>query len=242
MNKLKWFLLVEAALLLLLIFQLIQNIDLLIVILSGFLLVKLSRKNGNNQSILYWVGWFLVGLGVLSTFSIWLMMAVALFYLIINGDSILESLQIDSIINMPWKRKKYYGIETKEPVSHAGKRRKQKWLGSEHIGEQVYEWNDINLSIFMGDSLIDLGNTLLPDEENVILIRKGIGQTKVIVPMGVGVAIQHSVLQGNLTFDLENYRLSNEVITLHSKDFDTATRKIKIISNTLLGDFEVIYL
>ncbi len=242
MNRFKWFLLVEAALLLLLIFQLIQNMDLLVVILVGAVLIKLSGRKTNRSSVLYWIGWFLIGLGVLSTFTIWVMLTIALFYLIINSGSILESLQIGSIIDMPWKRKEYYGVETTEPVDHAGERRKQKWLGNEHIGENVYEWNDINISIFMGDSIIDLGNTLLPDEENVILIRKGIGQTKVIVPMGVGVSIQHSVLQGNVNFDLENYRLSNETITLYSDDFDTATRKIKIISNTLLGDFEVIYL
>ena len=224
------------------IFQLVQNVDLLVVIIVGMLLIYASRKPGGKRSVVFWIGWFMIGLSVLSTFTFWLMLAVGLAFAIIKGGSLFENLQVDAIVDMPWKQKKYMGVETKEPVSHAGKRRKQQWLGNQHIGEDVYEWNDINISLLMGDTIIDLGNTLLPNEENVVLLRKGLGQTRIIVPMGVGVSVHHSVLKGTVTFDHQVYPLSNETITLYSKDYDTATRTIKIVSNSLLGDFEVIYL
>ncbi len=36
--------------------------------------------------------------------------------------------------------------------------------------------------------------------------------------------------------------LINETVKLYSRDYDETNRKIKIVSNSLLGDLEVIYL
>lgn len=239
---LKIFLLIESVLLLFTFYQLFRDFDLLLVIVGGIILLKISDKKKKRTSLFRWIGWFMIISSLLSVFTAWIMVAFALLFFIFQGSHMLEDLNVSSLFDVPWKKKNYIGVEVKEPIPEEGIRRKQQWIGNKTIGSTIFEWDDINISVLMGDTIIDLGNTLLPDEQNVILIRKGLGHTKVIVPIGVGVFIQHSVLQGKLGFDGEKYQLSNETITLSSEDYHTATRKIKILSNVLIGDLEVIYL
>ena len=47
-------------------------------------------------------------------------------------------------------------------------------FANERIGNNIYEWDDINIDLISGDTIIDLGNTLLPKEDNIIIIRKGL--------------------------------------------------------------------
>lgn len=238
----KIFLIIEGMLLLLTAFQLVQDWELLVLLFIGIVMIKTGKRRPEKSAITHWIGWFFIALSVLSTFTIWLMLGVAIIFFVLNGGNIMDTLNLGTSFDTPWKKKKYYGVETKEPMNRSGKRRKQQWFGDTTIGSSVYEWDDINISVLMGDTIIDLGNTLLPDAENVVLIRKGMGQTRVIIPMGVGISLQHSAIQGLAVFDNEPYHLSNETITLYSKNYTTATRKIKIVSNTIFGDFEVIYL
>ncbi|QIK51008.1 cell wall-active antibiotics response protein [Jeotgalibaca porci] len=238
----KLFLIIEGLLLLLTAFQLVQDWELLILLLIGLIMTRASKGAFEKRTLRHWVGWFFIILSVLSTVTIWVMLAVAVIFFVINGGNIMETLNLGTSFNAPWKKKQYYGVEVVEPTNRSGKRRKQKWLGDTTIGSSIFEWDDINISVLMGDTIIDLGNTLLPDEDNVILIRKGIGQTRVIIPMGVGICLQHSAVQGLALFDNEPFHLTNESITLYSKNYATATRKIKIVSSSFFGDFEVIYL
>lgn len=238
----KVFLIIEGLLLLLTAFQLVQDWELLILLLIGLIMIKTGKKTIEKRTLTYWVGWFFIVLSILSTFTIWVMLSVAVIFFVINGGNIMEMLNLGTSFNAPWNKKQYFGVETVEPTDRSGKRRKQKWLGDTTIGSSVYEWDDINISVLMGDTIIDLGNTLLPDENNVILIRKGIGQTRIIIPMGVGICLQHSAVQGLVMFNNEPSHLTNESITLYTKNYTTATRKIKIVSSTFFGDFEVIYL
>lgn len=238
----KLFLIIEGLLLLMTAFLLVEDWELLTMLIMGLILVKTGKKTVERRSFLYWIGWFFIVLSVLSTFTIWLMLAIAIVFFVFNGGNIMETLNFGTTFNAPWKKKQYYGIKTVEPIDRSGKRKKQKWFGDTTIGNAVFEWDNINISVMMGDTIIDLGNTLLPDEDNVILIRKGIGQTRVIVPRGVGILLQHSAVQGLIFFDNEPVHLVNETLTLYSKNYATATRKIKIVSSTIFGDFEVIYL
>ena len=58
--------------------------------------------------------------------------------------------------------------------------------------------NDLNAIGLTGDINIEslgtplLGNTLLPKEDNIIIIRKGFGRTRILVPLGVAILLEHS--------------------------------------------------
>lgn len=121
------------------------------------------------------------------------------------------------------------------------KRQTHQWFGDTTIGEQLYTWDDINLSVIAGDTIIDLGNTLLPAKrENVILLRKSFGRTRILVPVGTKVRINHSALIGKLKLDENQYKLHNETINLTLNDQEDS-RELRIITNVLIGDLEVIY-
>lgn len=142
--------------------------------------------------------------------------------------------------NAPWKRKSLVVVETSSTTEKNGKRMKRPWIGNERIGNAIYEWDDINFSILAGDTIIDLGNTLLPKDESFVVIRKGFGKTRILVPVGVGVMIEHSAIRGKISFEGDSYTLKNETVKMYSDQYEESIRKIKIITNVLIGDIEVI--
>lgn len=131
-------------------------------------------------------------------------------------------------------------VETIEPENKNGRRFKRKWFGNQRIGDTVYEWDDINMTIISGDTLVDLGNTLLPKEDNVILIRKAFGRTRLLVPVGIGVMIEHSALTGNVKLDNQVIKLKNDAVKVYSDDYSQTQRRLKVVSTTFVGDLEVI--
>ena len=140
----------------------------------------------------------------------------------------------------PWNEKEIVVVETTDSLPKNAKRFKRNWLGNERIGNTIYEWDDINFSIFMGDTIIDLGNTILPKNESYIVIRKGFGKTRILVPNGIGIMIEHSAVKGKITFEEQQYILENESVKLYSKHYEDQARTLKIITNVLVGDLEVI--
>lgn len=167
----------------------------------------------------------------------WLMLVFAVLFLGLKGFELAG-------ISMPShslkKRKSIVMVDSTEPISHNGERKRQGWIGNERIGTQVFEWDDINISILAGDTLVDLGNTLLPKEDSIVIVRKGFGRTRILVPYGVGLVLEHATLYGKVDFDDEQYMLRNESLKVYSEDYDGSQRRLKIITNTLVGDIEVI--
>ncbi len=120
---------------------------------------------------------------------------------------------------------------------------KNRWLGEDtNSADSIYSWEDINFSKIIGNTVFDLGNTILPKEQNIILIRKGIGNTKILIPEGIAVSIDVSMLIGKVTLKQEELTLKNETFKWQTDKYFENKRKIKIISNSLVGEFEVIFL
>ena len=131
-------------------------------------------------------------------------------------------------------------IQTEQLKPHNNERTKQQLIGNQRIGSDVYEWDDINIAIATGDTIIDLGNTLLPKDDNIVIVRKGVGRTRILVPLGIAISLEHATIVGNVYFEEEQFALKNESIKIYSNDYDENPRRLKIITNTLLGDVEVI--
>ncbi|MDN6162295.1 MAG: cell wall-active antibiotics response protein LiaF, partial [Atopostipes sp.] len=94
----------------------------------------------------------------------------------------------------------------------------------------------------IGNTTFDLGKTLLPREENIILIRQAIGKVKILIPEETAVSVDFSVSIGRIILDSTEYSLVNENFTWHSTNYYSRDRKIKIVSNLLIGELEVIFL
>lgn len=239
-NPWRFFIVVEAILFIFALWQILHNPGLAFLLVAGILSVlyvskKVHRSNFNNFQLV--LGIIFIVVSVINSSAIWIMLVFAVLFIGIKG---VEISGVDITQRAPWRKKQMIMVETcnKEPKN--GRRFKRPWFANERIGSNIYEWDDINIDILSGDTIIDLGNTLLPKNDSIIIIRKGFGRTRVLVPMGVAVVLEHSTFYGNVRFEDEKYHLKNESLKLYSNDFDTNNRRLKIITNSLLGDVEVI--
>ncbi|MFS7259517.1 cell wall-active antibiotics response protein LiaF [Carnobacterium divergens] len=243
-NNWQFFILIESLLFVYLIFQIFSTVPLMIAFVAGLVMSIWSLKNkftkGHNNSFFLVLGGLLVVFVLLSTSSIWLMLIFAIFFFSISGNQLFTNMKRKNFSNAPWKRKSLVVVETSSTTEKNGKRMKRPWIGNERIGNAIYEWDDINFSILAGDTIIDLGNTLLPKDESFVVIRKGFGKTRILVPVGVGVMIEHSAIRGKISFEGDSYTLKNETVKMYSDQYEESIRKIKIITNVLIGDIEVI--
>ncbi|MGC6769626.1 cell wall-active antibiotics response protein LiaF [Enterococcus sp. LJL128] len=239
-NPWRFFIIVEALLFVCALWQVIHNTPLLILLILGVLSVVFSTRRprrNNFNSFLLIMGVILILIGVINSPAVWLMVVFAILFIGLKG---VEVAGIDITQRAPWKKKQMMIIETTNVESKNGRRFKRPWFANERIGSNVYEWDDININVLSGDTIVDLGNTLLPKDDNVIIVRKGFGRTRILVPLGVAVLLEHSTFFGSVTFEDEKYHLKNESFKIYSDSYDDNPRRLKIITNTLLGDVEVI--
>lgn len=237
----KFFLAIELLLIIWLLYQLTSNFFVALLAISGILvLISSSKSKESKRNRNYMVGIFLLLFAVMSTSAFWLLLLFTVGFVSIKGSAGLTSLNKRFFTNAPWNEKDMIMVETAETTPKSGRRQKRDFIGHQKIGSHIFEWDDINFSIFMGDTIIDLGNTFLPKTESYIVIRKGFGKTRILVPQGIGVMVEHSALKGNVLFEGQGYALLNESVKLYSRNFDKDNRKLKIITSSLVGDIEVI--
>ena len=123
------------------------------------------------------------------------------------------------------------------------KREKNQWLGNlHHFGSSdTCRFDDINLFRLMGKDTIHLEQVIITNHDNVIILRKFFGNTKIIVPVDVAVSLKVNNLYGELQFlDQPVYELRNESISLTTPDFKRAHKSVKIVLSTFLGNVEVV--
>ena len=240
-NNWKWFLLIESLLLIVALYQLIHNLFILGLFAIGGWLIFLSRdQQKRKRRMPLVIGIFLMAFALMSLAGFWYMLIGAVVFLYLNYGKVFSKMDSFNFQQAPWNEKEIVVVETTDSLPKNAKRFKRNWLGNERIGNTIYEWDDINFSIFMGDTIIDLGNTILPKNESYIVIRKGFGKTRILVPNGIGIMIEHSAVKGKITFEEQQYILENESVKMYSKHYEDQARTLKIITNVLVGDLEVI--
>lgn len=132
-----------------------------------------------------------------------MMVVLAVLFIGLKG---VEISGID-LTKMLLAKKQIMMVQTEQLKTHNNERKRQQLFGNQRIGNDVYEWDDINIAIISGDTIIDLGNTLLPKDDNIVIVRKGIGRTRILVPLGVAIRLEHATLVGNVLFEEEQFSL-----------------------------------
>lgn len=197
---------------------------------------KKFRRHTLSRTCGVLLGTLMICIPLFSTMSIWIVIGLSVLLVVMLFSKIFTAFShFPSIAS----KKEYISPEIIDAT--VVKRQKQQWI-SKDSSSSTYEWDDINMNVALGDTIIDLGNTILPREENVIIIRKGMGEVRIIVPVGVGIAIHHSGLYGQLQFEGENISIRNEQIVLHSYNYQDASKRIRIYTNVLVGEVKVIEL
>ncbi|WP_130859324.1 cell wall-active antibiotics response protein LiaF [Gracilibacillus phocaeensis] len=114
------------------------------------------------------------------------------------------------------------------------------WFGKYHTTEQGFVWQDLNFQSAIGDVVIDLNNTMLPDDDAVIVIRQLAGKVTIIVPYDVEIILDHTVLFGDIyAFEHEEKNAFNRHIQVQTKGFEISDQRVRIFTQMIAGKFEV---
>jgi lia operon protein LiaF len=115
----------------------------------------------------------------------------------------------------------------------------QRIFGDQKTSDTAYGWRDVNIHGGFGDRLIDLSNTVLPDQA-VISIRHFVGNIKIDVPYEVEVCILHSAVFGRANILGEHHlKLVNQSISYQTENYLNEKPCVKIITSIFSGDIEV---
>lgn len=106
--------------------------------------------------------------------------------------------------------------------------------------DSAYGWRDVNIHGGFGDRIIDLSNTVLPNDTAVISIRHFIGNIEIYVPYEVEVSVHHSSVFGRAhIFSHSHWKLMNKSLHYQTEHYDSAYPRVKIITSLFSGDIEV---
>ena len=115
-----------------------------------------------------------------------------------------------------------------------------KIFDDQKTSDTAYQWRDINIHGAFGDRVVDLSNTVLPNETAIISIRHFMGNIEVYVPYEVEVSIHHSSIFGRAhIFGEHHWNLVNKTLLYQTENYDQATPRVKIVTSILSGDIEV---
>ncbi len=227
------------------IYEVLDNSFSLFMLVFGIIMFFLrTRVSKNIQNIFFLVGISSILLALFSSRIVLAFLVVGLLLFIGDNPEIFQ------LIRNLFTNKKEFNksndfimVDFADNLQSPIKLTRNRWIGEDRDTEnEIYSWEDINFTKFIGNTVFDLGNTILPKENNIILIRKGVGKTKLLIPEGVAVSINVSMLAGKVYFGNEKIDLKNETIQWYSANYSTSTRRLKLISNVLIGEVEVVFL
>lgn len=230
MRKFQIFLFIEACLLTgALIMMVSEHFSRFLLILLLFLLLirYYTGKQGNNfilvaVSILFF---FIIMLNPFVILAIFVALIYSLFllYPMMNQEREDTNLVFEEVVTV--------------------KREKNRWFGNLHhfSSYQTCRFDDINLFRLMGKDTIHLEHVILTNHDNVIILRKIVGTTKIIVPVDVEVSLSVNSLYGDLIFfDQPKRSLRNEQFHQETRDYLKSPKSVKILLTTMVGDVEVV--
>lgn len=229
MRKVQFFVIVETILLVMgLMTIMANNLSSFILILVLILLALRFYNQDKRNNLLLTVG--LVLLFLILMLNPYIIMAIVLgvVYVVINRFSQVK------------KKNRFALVRFCEEDLKAKPIRNQ-WIGADMHDSDFYAFDDINMVRLTGSDTIDLSNVIVTGKDNVVIIRKVFGPTKILVPIDVSVKLNVSAIYGSVRyFDFEEYDLRNESLKLwHPKD-EECLKAVKVIVNVLAGDVEVV--
>ncbi|ABO65822.1 MULTISPECIES: cell wall-active antibiotics response protein LiaF [Geobacillus] len=188
------------------------------------------RKRGK---VLFWIGGISLVFHVFTMVTARLVIVAGLFYVLWK---FFQSKQQPTVIRpVIIEAKDSQGeVIDRKPLFH------NVLFGRQTTPEHVYEWDDVNIQTGIGDTVIDVSNTVLPKGEAVIVVRGLIGHVRVLVPYEVETKVVHSAIFGGGTvFGQEARHLLNQTLIYQTPSYQAAERKLKIVTSLMIGHLEV---
>ncbi|ASA98327.1 cell wall-active antibiotics response protein LiaF [Streptococcus agalactiae] len=228
MKKFQFFLLVEAVVLVMGLMKILSDDWTSFIFILALILLALRFYNNDSRHN------FLLTTSLLLLFLIFMLnpyiiaaVVFAVLYVLINHFSQVK------------KKNRYALIQFKNHQLDVKTTRNQ-WLGTDQHESDFYDFEDINIIRISGTDTIDLTNVIVSGQDNVIIIQKVFGDTKVLVPLDVAVKADISSVYGSVQyFDFEEYDLRNESIKLSQEEEYYLLKRVKLVVNTIAGKVEV---
>lgn len=229
MKKVQFFLLVEAFIFTLALFDILASETARILLLLAALLLVIwyftSRKV--NSLLITSANILILLVFVLNPFFI-VGVLIALLYVVVNFFARNE------------KKNQYTHIIMDEETVSVD-RKKNKWLGNQIHTRDHYGFEDINIIRLFGNDVVDLDETVLVGRDNIVMVRKVFGRTKIVVPIDVEVSLSATSLYGQVRFlGLSEWDLRNESFSISSSHYKESHKRVKIVNSSLFGDVEVV--
>lgn len=229
MKKFQFFLLVECILLAMGIMTILAKSITSFVFILVVILLALRFYNQDSRNN------FLLTMSMLLLFLIFMLnpyiisaILLAIIYVVINHFS-----QV--------KKKNRYALIRFSDGGINVKQMRHQWIGAATYDSDYYSFDDINIVRITGSDIIDLSNVIVRGEDNVIVIRKLYGNTKIYIPVDVTVKLDVSLVYGSIRFfDFKEYDLRNESLKLACQVDNNHLKKVKIIVNAIAGEVEVL--
>ncbi|KHF42035.1 cell wall-active antibiotics response protein LiaF [Halalkalibacter okhensis] len=112
-------------------------------------------------------------------------------------------------------------------------------IGEVHYLGEAFELNDLTIWNGIGEVRIDLSRAIIPEGETVIVVQALIGEVDFYVPEDLAVSIQASSIIGEVSLFHESHGGINQQLSIASKDYKQAPRRVKLILSTFIGDVKV---
>lgn len=193
----------------------------------GFIYLSLRRRS----RLFFWSGVAFLGVALLSMWSLRLLIALTMVYILVRlwkGDETEQVIQ------------PFVGDKAETPNAII----QNKLFSVQSTPFQAYEWEDVHVQGFYGNITIDTTQTVLPKGTSLISVRQGIGKIRVAVPYEIPVRIYYTTLLGDARlFGANKKRIWNQSVTLQNgypEAQGEATSELIIAVSTWLGDVEVI--
>lgn len=140
-----------------------------------------------------------------------------------------------------YEKKNQYTHIVLDNQSLEAQKEKSQWFGSWNHSQDYYGFEDINIIRLFGNDVVDLDKTVLVGRDNMVVIRKTFGQTKIIIPIDVEVSLSAASLYGRVRFLGASYwDLRNESLAIASPSYPDSHKRVKVVVNCLYGDVEVV--
>lgn len=202
-------------------------------IISGFF-VYVGWKSFNQLwgKIVFWISLISMIFSILSLMAVrFIIFAAIVIFVMKFYESTKKAEKIAPVLP---------GTSNHEPLSRMEPLFDHTFFDDQFTEETPYQWRDVNIHGLMGDRMIDLSNTVIPNDTAVISIRHGLGNIEIQVPYEVEISFHHSTVFGNVTVFHENHdKLFNKSIFYQTAQYDTAATRVKIITSLFSGDIEV---
>lgn len=192
--------------------------------------------NRTTGKVIFWIGLAWLVFSVLNTLAVRFILVACIVLFILDYN---KSRKLKERLNP--NRFQNASEEDSEKLVKVEPLIDSRLFGEERTDDQPYKFRDINIHSLYGDKIIDLGNTILPDDVAVISIRQLVGNIVIYVPYDVEVSIHHSSVFGRAyIFGEFNGSLVNKSLQYETERYgENILPRVKIITSLISGDIEV---